>query len=121
MYSKSMILVLWPNKDYGLGNSMDECKNSLKRTLSLCEEYISKSAIYFLPNGLEQLKSIQQKKFSKNVHELLVSYYRQKKENIKIKLKRLIGGQIQFVKYSMKSALYSLLTSNDYGKALKRV
>jgi hypothetical protein len=36
-------------------------------------------------------------------------------------MKKLIGGQIQFIRYSMKSALYSLLTSNDYGKALKRI
>lgn len=56
--SKFMILVLWPTKDYGLGNSMDECKNSLRRTLSVCEDYISKSVVYFLPNGLEQLKNI---------------------------------------------------------------
>lgn len=95
-----MVLVLWPNKDYGHGLSMDECKNSLKRTLSACSEYyISRSAVYFLPNGLEQLRNIQQKKFSKNVHELLVQYYRCKKDNLKIKLKRLIGGQIQFVRY----------------------
>jgi hypothetical protein len=56
--SKFMVLVLWPNKEYGQGLSMDECKNSLRRTLSVCEDYISKSAVYFLPNGLDQLKNI---------------------------------------------------------------
>jgi hypothetical protein len=56
----------------------------------------------------------------KDIHGLLVSYYRQKKENVKIKQKKLIGGQIQHIRYTMKTGLYSVLTSNDYGKALKR-
>lgn len=51
--SKFMVIVLWPSKDYGQGLSMDECKNSLKRTLSVCEDYISKSVVYFLPNRLD--------------------------------------------------------------------
>ena len=73
---------------------MEECKNSFRRTASLCEEYISKSSIYFLQNGLEQLKGVQQKKFAKNVNELVIAYYREKKENIKRKVKKLIAGQI---------------------------
>ena len=32
------------------------------------------------------------KKFVKNVHELVVSYYREKKNNIKRKQKKLIAG-----------------------------
>lgn len=44
-----------------------------------------------------------------------------KKENVKIKVKKLIVGQIQHVRYMMKSALYSLLTSNDYSKSIKRI
>jgi hypothetical protein len=70
---------------------------------------------------LEQLKTIYQKKFNKNVNELVVAYYREKKENIKKKIRKLISGQIQFIRYTMKSALYSLVTSNDYSKSIKRI
>ena len=117
--SKFMILLLWPQKDYAL--NIEECRNSLRKSISLCEDYISKSSIYFLQNGLEQLKTIYQKKFNKNVNELVVDYYREKKENIKKKIRKLISGQIQFIRYTMKSALYSLVTSNDYSKSIKRI
>ena len=117
--SKFMILVLWPTRDYGL--NMEECRNSLRRAMSTAEDYIGKSSVYFLQGGLEQLKTVHSKKFNKNVNELVVAYYREKKENIKKKIRKLITGQIQFIRYTLKSALYSLLTSNDYGKSIKRV
>ena len=56
------------------------------------DEHI-KSSNYFLSNGFEALKTGMQKKFVKNVYELIVSYYREKKNNIKRKQKKLINGQ----------------------------
>jgi RecG-like helicase len=117
--SKYVIMVLWPDKaQYA---NIDECRSSLKKAIALQEDCISKSTLYFLPNGFEQLKTVQQKKFSKDIHGLLVSYYRQKKENVKIKQKKLIAGQIQHFRYTMKETLYSMLTSNDYTKCINRI
>lgn len=61
------------------------------------------------------------KKFVKNVHELVVSYYREKKNNIKRKQKKLITGQLQHIRYGMNSALYSLITSNDFAKSIEKL
>jgi hypothetical protein len=91
--SKYVILILWPTKDYGV--NMNECQKSLQRVMQTQEECISKSNLYFLLSGFDQLRSLQQaKKFSKTIHELCIAYYRQKKENVKNKIKKLIVGQI---------------------------
>ena len=61
------------------------------------------------------------RKFVKNVHELVVSYYREKKNNIKRKQRKLIANQSQHIRYGMNSALYSLITSNDYAKSIEKL
>lgn len=55
--SKFMIIVLWP-QHYDAGY-MKEAESSLRRAISTCEDCISKSSVYFLQNGLEQLKNVQ--------------------------------------------------------------
>ena len=45
-----------------------------------------------MSNGFEALKTGMMKKFVKNVHELVVSYYREKKNNIKKKERKLVVG-----------------------------
>lgn len=77
--------------------------------------------MYFLNNGFDQLKTVQQKKFAKDLHGLLVSYYRQRKESVKNKQKRLLGQHPQHVRYLLKATLFSLLTSNNYAKCVKRI
>ena len=62
-----------------------------------------------------------QKKFVKNVHDLVVSYYRDKKGNIKRKQKKLIVGQVPHIRYGMHMALYSLITSNDFAKSIEKL
>ena len=57
------------------------------------DEYI-KSSNYFLNNGLTSLASTMSKKFAKNLDDLVISYYREKKDIVKKKEKKLLGGQI---------------------------
>jgi hypothetical protein len=52
---------------------------------------------------------------------LVISYYREKKDIVKKKEKKLLGGQIQKVRYLMKMSLFSLITSRDYNKTIKRL
>ena len=87
---------------------------SFRRAVQLSGDENIKSSNYFLSNGFEALKTGMHKKFVKNVYEQIVSYYREKKNNIKRKEKKLIGGQPQHIRYQMHSALYSIITSNDY-------
>ena len=51
---------------------------------------------------------------------MVVQYYREKKENVKKKVKKLIVGQIQHIRYLVKSSVYSLITSCDYNKSTKK-
>ncbi len=62
-----------------------------------------------------------QKKFAKNINDLLIQYYREKKDIVKRKQKKLLAGQIQHVRYWLKLGLYSLVTSCDYNKTIKRL
>lgn len=67
---------------------------SFRRAVQVSGDENIKSSNYFLSNGFEALKTGMMKKFVKNVHELVVSYYREKKNNIKRKQKKLIQGQL---------------------------
>lgn len=84
------------------------------------DEYI-KTSNYFLSTGLTSLTTTLQKKFPKNVYDLLIQYYRDKKEIVKKKQKRLLAGQTQHVRYFMKLALYSIITSQEYNKTISRL
>ena len=45
-----------------------------------------------------------------------------RKESVKNKQKRLLGGQHpQHVRYLLKATVFSLLTSNNYAKCIKRL
>lgn len=76
---------------------------------------------YFLSNGLDPIRTTMAKKFSKLIHDLVTQYYREKKENIKRKKNRLLPGQTQHVRYLMKMALFSIITSCAYDKTIKRL
>jgi hypothetical protein len=87
-----VILILFPDK--ASHQALEDCRSSLKRAVSTADECVKQSTIYFLQNGFESIKQANSKKFSKELHGLLVAYYRQKKEVIKNKQKKLIAGQI---------------------------
>lgn len=94
---------------------------SFRKAVQLSGDENIKSSNYFLSNGFEALKTGMQKKFVKNVHELLVSYYREKKNNIKRKQKKLIVSQPPHIRYGMHMALYSLITANDFTKSIEKL
>ena len=94
---------------------------SFRRAVQVGGEENIKTSNYFLSSGFEALKTGMMKKFVKNVHELVVSYYREKKNNIKRKQKKLIAGQPQHIRYQMHAALYSLVTSNDFAKSIEKL
>ena len=114
-----MIIILFPQGQPNL--NIDNCMSSFRRAVQLSGDENIKSSNYFLSNGFEALKTTMMKKFVKNVHELVVSYYREKKTNIKRKQRKLIAGQPQHIRYVMHSALYSLITSNDYHKSIEKL
>lgn len=89
-----MIIILFPQPQPGKENTfnIDQCMASFRRAVQLSGDENIKSSNYFLSNGFEALKTGMMKKFVKNVHELVVSYYREKKNNIKRKQKKLISG-----------------------------
>ena len=96
MPSKYMIIILFPQAQPGhsqISYNIDQCMTSFRRAVQLSGDEHIKSSNYFLSSGFEALKTSMQKKFVKNVYELIVSYYREKKNNIKRKQKKLIGGQ----------------------------
>ena len=122
--SKYMIIILLPLPVPGqpVSYNMDQCMASFRRAAQLNGDDNIKSSNYFLQNGFEGLKTPgMMRKFVKSVHELIVSYYREKKNNIKRKQRRLLPNQMQFIRYGMNSALYSLITSNDYAKSIERL
>ena len=100
--------------------NVEECKNSFKKAVQLSGDEHIKSSNYFLSTGFDSLKTTMQKQFSKKVNDLVVSYYREKKENVKKKVKKLIVGQIQHIRYTVKQSLYSLITSCDYNKSTRK-
>lgn len=87
--SKYMLIFMFPNLE---GLSVEECRNSFKKSVQLSGDEHIKSSNYFLTTGFEALKGGMQKKFSKNVNDLVVQYYREKKDSVKRKQKRLIQG-----------------------------
>ena len=63
-----------------------------------------------------------QKKFTSSVYDLIIKYYREKKDIVKRKQAKLIKGLTHFqVRLNLKRALYSLITSSDYNKTIKRL
>lgn len=84
-----------------------------------------KSDNYFLPgNGsIEQLHQSTSlgKKFIKKIHELVVTYYREKKDRIKKKAKQCVQGHQEHVRYNMKISIYSLIEKNDFNKSMKKL
>jgi len=101
--------------------NIDQCMQSFKKAVQLSGGENIGSSNYFLSNGFEALKTGMQKKFVKNVHELIVAYYREKKSNIKKKQRKLIPGQVPHIRYGMHTAIYSVITSNDYAKSIERL
>jgi hypothetical protein len=82
-----------------------------------------KSTNYFLSNGLSTLSSntSSSKNFAKKLYELICSHYRDKKDSIKRKQRKLVQGQPEHVRFNMKQAIYSLLTTNDISKCMKKL
>lgn len=105
------------------GVNNDECQNSFKQSVKLNGDEYIKTSNYFLL-GLDSLKcqTPMQKKFAKNIFELMIQYYREKKDIVKKKQKRLVTSLTHFhVRYKLKHSLYSLITSSDYNKTIKRL
>jgi len=86
VHSKIIILILLPVNDASV--NLEECKQSLKRSIQASGEENIK-ANYLLTTGFDGLK-ILAKKFAKNIQELCVTYYREKKANVKRKQRRLV-------------------------------
>ncbi len=116
--SKYMVIIMFPYNNDTV--NVEECKNSFKKAVQLSGDEHIKSSNYFLSTGFDSLKTTMQKQFSKKVNDLVVSYYREKKENVKKKVKKLIVGQIQHIRYTVKQSLYSLITSCDYNKSTRK-
>lgn len=114
--SKIIILIFLPLNDPSV--NLEECKQSLKRSIQASGEENIK-ANYLLSTGFDGLRNLS-KKFAKNIQELCVTYYREKKGNIKRKQRRLVKEQIENVRYCLKHSLYSMLTRNDLSKSIKR-
>lgn len=74
------------------GVNTEECRASFKKAVQQSSDEHIKGNNYFLATGFDSLKTTMQKKFSKNVHDLVTAYYREKKESVKKKQKKLIGG-----------------------------
>jgi hypothetical protein len=92
---KYVLLILLPSNIDGV--SVLEHRSSFKKAIQLSEEkHIKELSDYFLSTGFTSLKTTttMSKKFAKNIHDLVVAYYHEKKENIKRKQKRLLPGQI---------------------------
>ena len=73
--------------------NIDQCMKTFKDAVRLNGDENIKNSNYFLSNGFEALKTGMMKIFVKQVHELIVSYYRDKKNHIKKKQRKLIAGQ----------------------------
>ena len=86
-----MIIILLP-QDLPTKINVDECRTSFKKAVTLSGDENIKSNFYFTSEGLDKLKTSGLKTFSKNLHELVVAYYREKKQATKKKQKKLIGG-----------------------------
>jgi len=83
--SKLVLVVLFP---HGAGDpkKLEEFQSSYRKACQLTMDESLKTENYFLPpNGIECLhqSSILGKKFIKKLHELVITYYREKKDNIK--------------------------------------
>ena len=95
------------------GVNTQEHRKSFRNMFQASEDKaIRELSDYFLgSSGFTPLKTTMSNKFAKKIHELVVQYYHGKKENIKRKQKNLLTGQIVHVRYLMKMALFSLITS----------
>lgn len=84
MTSKFVVLILLPQSIDGVNPA--EHRKSFKNTLQLSEDRsLRELSDYFLQSGLTPLKTTMSKKFAKNIYDLVVMYYREKKENVKRK------------------------------------
>jgi hypothetical protein len=68
-----MVIMLLPQLE---GVNAEECRNSFKKAVAQSGDDHIKGNNYFLTTGFESLKTTMQKKFSKNVHDLVTAYYR---------------------------------------------
>jgi methyltransferase-like protein len=103
---------------------VQEHTNQFKQSVKIANDEHIKTSNYFLSNGLDSFKqniNNYMKKFSKNVFDLILQYYREKKDVVKKKQRKLLVGQTQHIRYYMKHAFYSLITSNDYQKTIKKL
>lgn len=84
MTSKFVVLILLPQSIDGVNPA--EHRKSFKNALQLSEDRsLRELSDYFLQSGLTPLKTTMSKKFAKNIYDLVVMYYREKKENVKRK------------------------------------
>ena len=74
-----------------------------------------------MANGFENLKTSFSKRFAKTINEQVIAYYREKKNNIKKKQKKLITGKTEHIRLNMKAAFHSLIIRNDYKKSIERL
>lgn len=82
--SKFVLLILLPANIDGVNPA--EHRKSFKNALQLSEDRSLKElSDYFLQSGLNPLKTTMSKSFAKKIYDLVVMYYREKKENIKRK------------------------------------
>lgn len=81
MPSKYVTIFLFPIGVQGC--NIEESKNQFKNSVRLVADEYIKTANYFLQTGLESLKTTMQKKFAKNINDLLIQYYREKKISLR--------------------------------------
>jgi hypothetical protein len=82
--SKFVVLILLPSNIDGVNPA--EHRKSFKNALSLSEDRsLRELSDYFLSSDLKPLKTSMSKKFAKNIYDLVVMYYREKKEHVKRK------------------------------------
>lgn len=91
--SKFVLIVIFPNSALA-ANKLETMQSDYRRQVVQSGDESLKSSNYFISGGLDSLvpNTSSGKKFVKNLHELVVAYYREKRDKIKKKQTKLVAG-----------------------------
>ena len=115
-----MIIFLIPVSVPGV--NIEECNKQFKQSAKQAGDDLKYN--YFLSDlSTQQTRTQMQKKMESTIYDLMIKYYRETKDIVKRKqAKPVIKGLTHFqVRLNLKRALYSLITSSDYNKTIKRL